>query len=208
MDLSIRCSFSTPETVSIKRLRKALQEVIKKQTVLRTSFHIDPTTAERYQRIEELTDEGFIFVESKLCEKYCSDALQTLIIQERAPNIFPPEGARRVRLHIVRRHLRKAEKHGCEPDNNNEDSLHVGDFIILTTRNEVFDGTSVRYLLNDLVSAYRTGYLPIRNDAVTYLDYTIYTREMDTSASSAYWEELYQDLDVTKFVSRIPSDRS
>jgi hypothetical protein len=181
-----------------------MQQVVTKQTVLRTSFHVDLTTNEWHQQIEELNDEGYTFAESEISMTNYVDALSDLLILERAPGLFTMEGNRRVRLHVVRRRTEDADDRPEEGATS--DVLHIGDVIIITVRHEAIDYTSQRYFLDDLAQAYKMGLQPIRSNAITYLDYTLYERQIDRSSSFAYWKEQHRTLNLAQLVSRIPSD--
>lgn len=181
-----------------------MKQVIAKQTVLRTSFHVDLTTNEWHQQIEELNDEGFNFAESEISATNYVDALSDLLIQERAPGLFTMEGNRRVRLHVVRR--RSEDVDDRQQESTISDVLHIGDAIVITVRHEAIDYTSQRYFLDDLAQAYKTGLQPIRSGAITYLDYTLYERQIDRSSSFAYWKEQHRNLNLAQLVNRIPCD--
>lgn len=182
-----------------------MQQMVAKHTLLRTSFHINTITNQWYQQIEEINDEGFTFVESDISMISHPEALDKLIAQEMAPGLFTLEGARRVRLHIV--HRISTGDHQEERSSTSEDVLQVGDAIIINVRHEAIDGTSIRYFLDELAQAYKTGQLPVQSDAMTYLDYTVYERQVDKSASFAYWKEHLRNLDNSKFMMRFPYDR-
>ena len=184
-------------SVSLKRLRHALNLVIKKNAILRTSYHVDPTTKEWYQKIEELSDEGYLFTESEISAEHYDQTLRKLMVQERKPGSFPMDRPQRIRLHIVRQRRLS----------DDQDSLQAGDIILLTIRHEAMDGTSLKYFLSDLSDAYKNGELLIRSDDISYLDYTLQERQKDKSASIAYWQAHHRNMDLARFTSSMPSDR-
>ncbi|CAF4023463.1 unnamed protein product, partial [Adineta steineri] len=189
-------------SVSIKRLRQALQRVIHKHAILHTSFHLNTHTNKWFQRIEPLTEdnEGFAFVISEGVENY--DEISRLITGEFSiQGLFDTERGQLVRLHVVRR---------TKTPLINEDLLQVNDIIIFSIRHEAIDGSSVGIFLSDLAQSYDTGKLMVDSNAISYLDYTIYQSGIDRSASIAYWETYFDGIgpSAIRAMSRIPSDRS
>jgi hypothetical protein len=189
-------SFSFHISVSVKRLREALRQVILKHAVLRSSMHYDMARHEGYQRIESLTDEGFIFVASVTDKNIEAD--RHLIKQECAPDLFDIKRGRLVRLHIIRHDMKQ-----------DENILVQGDIIILNVRHEAIDGTSETIFLAELAHAYQTEeQLPIKSsDAITYLDYTLHQTQIDMSASLAFWEKQFHDFDIRQHILHLPCDR-
>ncbi|CAF4084471.1 unnamed protein product [Adineta steineri] len=189
-------------SVSIKRLRQALQRVIHKHAILHTSFHLNTHTNKWFQRIEPLTkdNEGFTFVVSEGVENY--DEINRLIMGEFSiQGLFDTKRGQLVRLHIVRR---------TKTPLINEDLLQVNDIVIFSIRHEAIDGTSTGIFLSDLAQSYDTGELVIDSNAISYLDYTTYQSGIDRSASIAYWETYFDGIGpaAIRAMSRIPSDRS
>ena len=143
--------------------------------------------------------EGFIFALSVGFES--DDEFRQLLRKEYAvQGLFDTERGQVVRLHIVRR---------TKTSLLNEDLIQVGDSIIINIRHEVIDGTAINVFISDLVQAYKRRELIIDKDAITYLDYTVYQRQINRSTSVAYWARYLDGLKIklSRMIARMPSDR-
>jgi hypothetical protein len=188
-------------SVSIKRLREALRRVIMKHAILHTSFHFDPSTNKWFQRIEPFVNdnEGFTFALTEGVESY--DDINRVVMGEFSNvGLFDIERGQLVRLHIARK---------AKPPPINEDLLQAGDIIIFTIRHEAIAGSSVEIFLFNLARSYDEGELVVDQNAISYLDYTLYQRLIDRSSSITYWEKCMDNMDLIlhRVNSRIPSDR-
>ncbi|CAF1504280.1 unnamed protein product [Adineta ricciae] len=152
-----------------------------------------------------MIDDGYTFVESSIATTGYSEALANLIECEMASGLFTNEGSRRVRLHVIRRVLSNRNQEA--QSNVNRDTLQVGDVIILNVRHEAIDGISIKYFLDDLAEGYTNKHLSDQDDNITYLDYTVYERLNDHSASVAFWKDHRGNLDCSKFMARFPYDQ-
>ncbi len=152
-------------TLSILRLRHALQLVVMKHQALRTAFHFDSNKQQLMQRIIKPTEneELFTFVDS---EFETSNELLSAIMDDEQGNSLHFDLARGLvcRLHVIRQ-------------GSNSNSLRTGDIIIFNFHHAIFDFHSMAVFQRDLSRAYETGHLELNNEReLRYLDCKLYHR--------------------------------
>lgn len=109
-----------------------------------------------------------------------------------------PHG-RLIRLHLIQQNTEKER---------GDDELLPGDYVIINIRHEGIDGTSMPVFVETFTQAYTTQReLPVDPNAIRYLDYMIYLRELDLSASRAYWDEQMASFDFARHFRGMPIDR-
>ena len=152
-------------SLSLARLRRALQLVIMKHQSLRTALYFDSDKQQLMQRIVEPTEnqELFVFVETTI--EMNDECLMTIMHDERGnPFHFNLAQGLVCRLHIIRR-------------SSKSDCLVTGDSIILNFHHALFDFPSMVTLYRDLDQAYRTGQLEFSDEnELRYLDCKLHPR--------------------------------
>ena len=182
--------------VSIARLRRAIQSLIVKHSVLRTSLLLNKN-GDVIQSVLEVTDSGQTLYgftvlyaesddESNICEKI-----------HRSDHFDLTKG-RVLQCHIVRR--RSSLLH-------NDDQLTTNDMILFHSHHSAFDGTSMSVFIHDLSLAYNLdALLPIDNNMLQYIDYAAHERELDMTASQEFWCKQLDGYDLERGLM-LPFDR-
>ena len=85
------------------------------------------------------------------------------------------------------------------PDNDlsfeNDDLLTKDDLILFNIHHSVFDGASTSIFLRDLSLAYETNCsLPMNDNTLQYIDYTVHERLMDMTSSREFWHSQLKDI--------------
>ncbi|CAF5053932.1 unnamed protein product, partial [Rotaria sp. Silwood1] len=183
--------------ISIKRLINALQLIVKKHAVLRTSLNYDEEKQLLKQTIEPLTTMNYSFRISSISNDEGEDEqLMRIFVEEvRSTDCFDLEQGQAFRCHIVRR--RKNEEL-----RENDDTLVKGDLIVLNTHHAAFDGRSIETLINDLRQSYLFGELEELD--LNYIDYSYYERHMDMSDARKYWKNLLDGYDINRQRLKLP----
>ncbi|CAF4066371.1 unnamed protein product, partial [Rotaria magnacalcarata] len=182
-------------TMSIVRLRHALQLVVKKHQALRTALFFDSDKKQLMQRIVEAreNEELFAFCDSEVGTD--DKLLMKIMYDERGnPFHFDLTSGRVCRLHVVRR-------------NSNRNSLQKGDAIIFNFHHAIFDFPSMLVFQSELDRAYTTGQLELNDESeLRYIDYSIAEREMPMSMAYAFWLEALCNYAIDQPLS-LPFDR-
>jgi hypothetical protein len=180
---------SVDRSVSISRIRRALQAVVAKHSVLRTAIYLD--TDGRLMQHCVNTDgiydgqEHFGFTMCELSDSITVDAkLHEVLYNLTLLNLAK---GRVIDCHI----FRNQHCHDLSPDN--DDLLSNDDWIIFSIHHTVFDGTSASLFFRDFTVAYDTDCaLPVDENAFEYIDYSIHERLMDMTLSQQFWySQLY-----------------
>ncbi|CAF3036926.1 unnamed protein product [Rotaria sp. Silwood2] len=132
-------------SLSIKRLRRALQQITKKHTSLRTSLGFDPIKGSLTQSIHPHdAQDWFTFSESTVNDV---NTLKNIFMNDLTIKTnFDLAKGQVCHFHVVH--------HQLSTQSDNEDLLYVGDCILFTFHHAVFDGESVDIFINDLREAY------------------------------------------------------
>jgi hypothetical protein len=127
--------------------------------------------------------EAYGFSVINLCDDDDRNIDQTINEIINHSDLFDLSKGRVIHCHILRH---------CRADNDllfkNDDLLSKDDSILFTIHHSVFDGTSTSIFLQDLSLAYETNYsLPMNDNTLQYIDYSVHERLMDITSSREFW---------------------
>ncbi|CAF4089118.1 unnamed protein product, partial [Rotaria sp. Silwood2] len=170
----------------ISRLRSSLQLLVEKHASLRTCLQIsDDNLSELRQRTLPSSSFQVPLVESWI------DSDNDLY------NIIADDETNRSYFNLTQDHVFRCRVIRYREGNN--DSVIVFNF-----HHSAFDGTSEVLFLDDLCEVYSTGELTdFTNEAPSYLDYARWERQLDMSASLAFWKNQLKDHQILE----LPYDR-
>ncbi|CAF3939576.1 unnamed protein product, partial [Rotaria sp. Silwood1] len=116
--------------------------------------------------------------------------------------LFDLRKGRVIHCHIIRQ-SRPNEYLSSKDD----DKLTKDDLILFNIHHSAFDGTSISIFLRDFSLAYETDCsLPLDNDGLQYIDYSVYERQMDMTFSSDFWQSQLHGYNFECRLS-LPTDR-
>ncbi|CAF1472949.1 unnamed protein product, partial [Didymodactylos carnosus] len=188
-------------SLSIRRMKVALNNIIQKHSILRTRLKYNTAEDCLTQSIKPLRDE----------DQYYSFQISTIARQEELGNILRAEQMSRsyfnleqgivLRCHLIRYYLN---------NNVNDDLLLDGDTILFSFHRSAFDGDSASIFLHDFQLAYMNE-LSDNDDALKYIDYSIYEREIlmtdKKDEAVAYWNSILDEYNIEKQLL-LPFDHS
>ncbi|UJR18562.1 hypothetical protein I4U23_005469 [Adineta vaga] len=200
--LLYRISSSTTN-ISIVRLQQALQAVIIKHSILRTAFYLDTNgTIMQHCLDAQVIFDKMISNNVSLLNVYDVDndiRSITVKINEILNNsdLFDLSKGRVISCHILRQY------HAYDDRSfGNDDRLTKNDFILFSIHHSVFDGTSVSTFLRDLYLAYdNNANLPIDENMLQYVDYSVYERLIDMTSSREFWHSQFQGYNIQRPLS-------
>ncbi|CAF1519945.1 unnamed protein product [Adineta steineri] len=187
---------SSRGTLSISKLRQALQHVLIKHSTLRTSLYFDTNKNILMQKIIDHTDnkELFTFIESTF---ETDEDLNKIMHNERGnPNNFNLLTGVVCRCHVV--YYKNISQKGiiCEKD-----------ALIFNFHHALFDFPSMKMFCQDLDQAYTMGYLENDdNTTLRYLDYALVEQQMPMTAANAFWLDALRDCEIDRPL-QLPFDR-
>ncbi|CAF4100084.1 unnamed protein product, partial [Adineta steineri] len=175
--------FSSGGTLSISKLRQALQHVLIKHSALRTSLYFDTNKNILMQKIIDHTDnkELFTFIENTF---ETDEDLNKIMHNERGnPNSF------NLLIGVVCRY------HFVYYKNISQNGIICGkDALIFNFHHALFDFPSVKMFCQDLDQAYTMGHLENDdNTSLRYLDYAVTEQQMPMTAANAFWLDALRD---------------
>ncbi|CAF1578576.1 unnamed protein product, partial [Adineta steineri] len=190
---------SVDHTLSLQRLRYALDLVVDKHQFLRTALIFDTTKNILTQRIvdqQNHENNRFSIVESV----YETDEQLYEIIHNEThnPHVFDLAQGLVFRCHIVR------YKQVCT-----NDLISNNDIIIFNFHHASFDCPSIKIFLHDLHQAYTTSQLPNddnTNNRLRYLDYAVIEQHISMIGASMFWHDALHDYKLDQSLS-LPYDR-
>ncbi|CAF4064666.1 unnamed protein product [Rotaria sordida] len=197
---------SVKNDVSITRLHHALQFVIEKHSILRTSLHID-TNGIIIQHClnvninnDDIKSYGFSVI--NLHDEKDRNIDKTITEIMNNCNLFDLTKGCVIHCHILRQyHLN---------DNlsfKNDNLLTKDDLILFNIHHSAFDGVSTLAFLRDFSLAYETDYsLSLDDDTLQYVDYAVYEHQMDMTLSRNFWQSQFQGYNSQRRLS-LPTDR-
>ncbi|CAF0955024.1 unnamed protein product [Adineta steineri] len=193
---------STNNHLSINRLRRALHTVVAKHRVLRTGFYLDINgkiiqhCLDINATIKDQEPYGFSVVNIN-SHVEIDEVIKKIMNRS---DLFDLSKGRVLSCHIVHRH-------DFSNLSYNGDTLVMGDLIIFLIHHIVFDGASVSTFLNDLSFAYTNDcMLHVDENAIQYIDSTVYERLMDMTQPHDFWYSQLKDYNFTRSLS-LPVDR-
>lgn len=170
----------------------ALNRVVAKQTILRTSLDVDPNTGYLQQKVVEFNEScyDFIVTTADLDKQY--HALLKNEMDNRT--LFNISKGRVFRCHII--------LHGATV------------LVIFNFYAAAIDGESFRAFINDLEKAYRDPNVDLQPLSFTYLDVAIRERRIEASnrndareKSLHFWRTFLDETSSTAFLNKLPYDR-
>ncbi|UJR34432.1 hypothetical protein I4U23_021839 [Adineta vaga] len=180
-------------SVSIARLRRALDALVWKHAVLRTSLHLDIMTDTLTQRIEPFSYENhYTMTVSHAASDYEFDTL----LNESVTNetLFNLDRGHVLHCRIIQRAF------------VNDDTMSAGDTIIFNFHCLAFDNASIDLFLGDLCLCYQNHLSPLDKNALQYIDYAIHERQLDMQSSQTFWHQFFDGYDFERLLS-LPVDR-
>ncbi|CAF1175785.1 unnamed protein product [Rotaria sordida] len=183
---------------SLVRLYRAIQSVLEKHQVLRTSVFLNSDDGIFIQRI---LDSHETFHSSPIQTFENDDDLHSMIYQIGInPNLFDVSNGRVFHCQVLRRKTMNT----CS---TNEELLNIDDVLVIVFHHIAYDQSSQQIFLDDLSIVYDINRsLPIEKDAFNYIDYSVYEREIDMTSSREFWKSQLLEYDVNKHFT-IPIDR-
>jgi hypothetical protein len=166
-------------SLSTNRLLVALQYVLKKHAVLRTSliFNNENGTLEQYvtgknQTFTLATEETF----------KNEDELPSIIYQIAVdPNLFDLVDGRVFYCQILRQQMLTNE-------NSDNQVITNADVLILAFHHAAYDRSSNQIFFNDLCIAYNSSIiLEVDDEQLQYIDYSVHEHQMNISSSRQFW---------------------
>jgi NRPS condensation-like uncharacterized protein/aryl carrier-like protein len=193
---------STTNHVSISRLRRAFQAVITRHEIFRTALYLD-TNGTIMQHCLDMTfthddmkPNGFLVINiphSKENDDHNIDETISDIINN--PDFLDLSQGRVIHCHILRH---------CS---QNDELLSKNDLILFCMHHSAFDGTSTSIFLRDLAFAYETDCsLPMNDNTLQYIDYSVHERIIDTTLSQQFWHSQLAEYNLQHPLS-LPVDR-
>ena len=186
--LLYRISSSTNH-LSMIRFHQAFQAVIMKHSILRTAIYLDTNGV----IIQHCLDAARAVMDDLRSYNFSilnlggDDDNQTIgaTINEilSHSDLFDVSKGRVICCHILRQY---------HPNNDlsvdNDDLLTSNDMILISIHHSVFDGTSTTIFLRDLCLAYDNNcVLPMDDNTLQYVDYSIHERLVDMTSSRDFW---------------------
>ncbi|CAF4244156.1 unnamed protein product, partial [Rotaria sordida] len=192
--------------ISITRLHHALQFVIMKHSILRTALHIDINGIIIQQCLnvninnDDIKPYGFSII--NLHDDKDRDIDKTIAEIINSCNLFVLTKGCVIHCHILRQY---------HSDDNlsfkNDDLLTKDDLILFNIHHSAFDGASLSIFLRDFSLAYETDRsLPLDDNALEYIDYSVYEHQMDMTLSSDFWKSQLQTYNLECRLP-LPTDR-
>ncbi|CAF4044383.1 unnamed protein product [Rotaria sp. Silwood2] len=184
-------------SLSVERLQRAIQSVLKKHQILRTSIFLDRKDGILKQRIEH-SDETFTCSTEQV---FSNDEELNMILRETiiSKSLFDLSNGCVVNCQILR--------HAFNGRSNDNDVITSSDVLIFAFHHAAFDGASNPIFFKDLCMSYNTDtQLTIDEYSLQYIDYSAYERQMDMTASRDFWRSQMNGYDYEHHLS-LPVDR-
>ena len=181
----------------------AFQAVIVKHSILRTSLYLDTNGViiqyclDAHVILDQMKPHHFSVL------NYCGNDIRATINEiVNHSDLFNLSIGRVICCHILRQYR----------SNNdllvkNDDLLTSDDIILINIHHSVFDGASTPIFLRDLCLAYDNDCsLPMDDNKIEYIDYSIHERLMDMTSSCEFWRLQLDGYNLNHHVSW-PVDR-
>ncbi|CAF4112649.1 unnamed protein product, partial [Rotaria sordida] len=197
-------SANTP--ISITRLHRAFQFVIMKHSILRTAldFSTNGIIIQHSLNVDNMIDDmkpyGFSIIDLHDDKDRGIIKPITEIINHR--DLFDLTKGCVIQCHILRQY---------QLDDNlsfkNDNLLTKDDLILFNIHHSAFDGASISVFLHDFSLAYETDCsLPLDDDAMQYIDYSVYERQANMTLSRDFWRSHLQGHNLEHRLS-LPTDQ-
>ena len=204
--LLYRISSSTNH-LSITRFHQTLQAVIMKHSILRTAIYLDTNGViiqhclDAHAVMDDLRPYNFSIL--NLADDDDNQTIGATINEILShSDLFDVSKGRVICCHILRQY---------HPNNDlsvdNDDLLTSNDMILISIHHSVFDGASTTIFFRDLCLAYdNDGVLPIDDNTLQYVDYSIHERLVDMTSSSDFWRLQLEGYNLEQSLP-VPRDR-
>ena len=187
--------------VSISRLTRALEAVIRRHSILRTALYLD-IDGIIVQHCLEATVANYV-MKTVTCPSVINAAstndhamYETINDIISHPDLFDLSQARVIHGYIFQRdHL------------GDDGLLYETDYLLFCMHHSAFDGTSTSIFLRDLAFAYETDCsLPMNDNTLQYIDYAVHERLIDTTSDRQFWHSQLQGYNLQRSLT-LPFDR-
>ncbi|CAF4205740.1 unnamed protein product [Rotaria sp. Silwood2] len=178
--------------VSINRLKCAINEVIRKHTVLRTAIMYDPNEERLKQYIKPMPS-----LPTTSTDLFSFDVTHTSSDEKEINHILAEEQTNisslsvldgiLLRCHLIRVHENSSAFKNEPNVESISDILRINDIILFIFHHVAFDASSAEIFLNDLYLAYELDGQYLSPLALQYIDFSQYERDLDMSVSKDYW---------------------
>ncbi|CAF4178821.1 unnamed protein product, partial [Adineta steineri] len=188
----------TEGILSINRVLQALQLVLRKHEILRTSlvFNNDDSTLQQYVTDNHKT---FTFLDQ---QNFKSDnELQNIIYRTVInPDLFDLSSGRVFSSQIL-------QQQKTTHVTAHTEFLEKYDALVLYFHHAAVDGTSIAILLNDFYNAYSNNMtVSLDEQSVQYIDYAVHERIMDMTSSRRFWYSQLERFNLKRAL-KLPVDR-
>jgi hypothetical protein len=191
---------SATNRVSISRLSHALQHVISRHNILRTALYLGTSGTIIQERLDTIMIHNDI--------NFCTFSVTNLAYHDDCENIhkiihdkindsdlFHLEHGLVIHCHIFRHTLA------------DDDLLGKDDCVLFCMHHSAFDGASTSIFFRDLALTYETNRsLPMNDNTLQYIDYTVHEYVMDTTSSRQFWHSQLVGYNLQRALS-LPADR-
>ncbi len=175
-------------SLSTDRLLEALQFILSKHKILRTSLSFDNDVGILKQSV---TDKHLILTPSDEQTFKNENELQNLIYQTTMdPNLFDLSVGRVFHCQILRQQKRV--------NGNNDNRLITNsDVLILAFHHSAFDRSSVPIFYNELCKAYNSKMMWSENEELLqYIDYSVHERLMNMITAREFWQLQFDEYNL------------
>ncbi|CAF4137554.1 unnamed protein product [Adineta steineri] len=188
----------TEGVLSIKRVLQALQLVLKKHEILRTSlvFNNNDSTLQQYVTDNHKT---FTFRDQQNFES--DNELQNIIYRTVInPDLFDLSSGRVFSCQMF-------QQQKTTHETAHTDFLEKSGVLVLYFHHVAVDGTSIAILLSDFCNAYSNNMtVSLDEQSLKYIDYAVHERIMDMTLSRSFWYSQLERFNLKRAL-KLPVDR-
>ncbi|CAF4096054.1 unnamed protein product [Adineta steineri] len=196
---------SMNDHISISQLQHAFQSIIRKHKILRTALYLN---------VNDTITQHYLDTNASISDKKSSRfSILNLPNEEHEQNEIVKKILNQSDLfdlsvgHVINCHVLRRDQSNHSFTQNNYDLLTKDDLILFTIHHAYFDGASTSIFIRDLSLAYQSnGLLPIDDNSLQYIDYSIHEQIMDMSSSQEFWQLELKRYNVGRQLS-LPVDR-
>ncbi|UJR17611.1 hypothetical protein I4U23_004507 [Adineta vaga] len=160
--------------ISIDYLRRSLEFLLEKHSVLRTALIYSSKDNCLKQRIQPLTSTCYIFEMTTIVDDY-ENELRKILNNEQTTNYFNLKQGLVFRCHLIK-----------QVKNND-------DYIIFNIHHIAFDGYSFDIFLNDFQMVFYHEKFHLSEQSLNYIDYAQYERQMNMIQAKDFWLKLLNE---------------
>ncbi|CAF4280886.1 unnamed protein product, partial [Adineta steineri] len=194
-------SNSNIQQITIDQLRQAIDAIIAKHAIFRTSLNWDMNTYALVQHIHQFNDRN----QYEFLISYAENAEEiTKIINKEitSSKLFDINRGIVLRCHIINVN----NKHNSSRTDE-EIFLEKDDIIIFNLHHIAFDGASQRIFFTDLKYNLENDSTLLNNEnQFQYIDYSVYEKQMDIISSRHFWQSHLDGLNLERRIM-LPFDR-